>query len=108
MADKGFTIDEQLHSRGVTLNIPPFMKDGKLAAHDVKLTREIATLRIHVERAIERIKNLKIIDGTIPNNILLLQLAKCFMYVPCSQIYKPPSSVPELHRLALPVQPESL
>ena len=49
MADKGFTIDEQLRSRGVTLNIPPFMKDGKLAGHDVRLTREIATLRIHVE-----------------------------------------------------------
>ena len=78
MADKGFTIDEQFHSRGVTLNIPPFMKDGKLAAHDVKLTREIATLRIHVERAIERIKNFKILDGTIPNNIPAATGSKMF------------------------------
>ena len=102
MADKGFTIDEQLHSRGVTLNIPPFMKDGKLTAHDVKLTREIATLRIHVLKISKFLMELSHIT------CLLLQLAKCFMYVPCSQIYKPPSSVRELHSLALPVQLESL
>lgn len=37
MADKGFTIEDTLASHGVTLNVPPFMKDGKLTAHDVKL-----------------------------------------------------------------------
>ena len=44
MADKGFNIDELLRERGVTLNIPPFMKDGSLSEDDVVLTRSIASL----------------------------------------------------------------
>ena len=69
MADKGFKIADLLTERGITLNIPPFMSDRRLSEHEVKLTREIAALRIHVERAIERVKNFQIIAGTIPNSI---------------------------------------
>ena len=78
MADKGFTISDLLAQRGVTLNIPPFMQNGKLSEGDVKLTRSIATLRIHVERAIERIKNFRIIDGCIPNSIPAGTVSKVF------------------------------
>ena len=68
MAEKGFNIDELLHERGVTLNIPPYMRDGSLSEDDVVLTRSIASLCIHVERAIEQIKNL-ILSDNIPNSI---------------------------------------
>ena len=59
MADKGFTIQDLL-PLGVSLNIPP------LPANDVVRTQEIASLRIHVERAINKIKNFHIWDGVVP------------------------------------------
>lgn len=56
-----------LHQKGVELNIPPFMKGRKqLPAEEVKRGRSIASLRIHVERAISRIKNYNILKGTLP------------------------------------------
>jgi len=78
MADKGFKIEDVLKEHGITLNIPPFMSDGKLSKQDVKLTREVATLRIHVERAIERVKNFRILDGNIPNSIPAPTVNKMF------------------------------
>ena len=63
MADKGLQL---LQAHQITLNIPPFMKNGALSETDVVLTRSIASLRIHVEHAIERIKNFRILTGTIP------------------------------------------
>jgi len=43
--------------RGAKFNIPPFLKDQKqLSKKNVILTHQIASLRIHVERAIGRIK----------------------------------------------------
>ena len=67
MADKGFTIQDLLIPRGVRLNIPPFLKaNTQMAANDVFATKNIAQLRIHVERAIGRIKEYRILQGTLP------------------------------------------
>ena len=66
MADKGFTIEDIL-PLGVTLNIPPFLgMSDQMSAEDVVATQEIASLRIHIERAINKVKNFKIFDGVIP------------------------------------------
>ena len=66
MADKGFTIEDLL-PLGVSLNIPPFLgSSNKMPAQDVICTQEIASLRIHVERAINKIKNFRIWDGVVP------------------------------------------
>ena len=62
MADKGFTIDDLL-LLGVSLNIPPF---DQMPPEDVVKTQVIAALRIHVERAINKIKNSHIWDGVTP------------------------------------------
>ena len=57
MADKGFDIAYDVLLRGANLNIPPFLKDRQqLSKKNVILTRQIASLRIPVERAIGRIK----------------------------------------------------
>ena len=58
---------EDLILRGVRLNIPPYLK-GKtqLSEKEVMVTRRIASLRIHVKRAMERIKNFHIFDKSIP------------------------------------------
>ena len=66
MADKGFTIQDLL-PLGTSLNIPPFLgSSNQMAAQDVIRTQEIASLRIHVERAINKIKNFHIWDGVVP------------------------------------------
>ena len=65
MADRGFTICESLRALGIDLNLPPFMEGrGQLSAADVQEGRSIASLRIHVERAIGRIKQYKIMKGS--------------------------------------------
>lgn len=57
IADRGFTIRDTLRDLGVDLNIPPFLENrGQLPATKVKAGRQIASLRIHVERAIGRIE----------------------------------------------------
>jgi hypothetical protein len=69
MADKGFTIDDLLPP-GVGLNIPPFLEmQGQMSAEDVVKTQSIASLRVHVERAINKIKNFRIWDGIVPLNL---------------------------------------
>jgi hypothetical protein len=66
MADKGFTIQDLL-PLGTTLNIPPFLgQNSQMGAEDVIRTQQIASVRIHVERAINRIKNYKIWSGVVP------------------------------------------
>ena len=59
MADRGFTIKDMLQEVGAELNIPPFMEGRKqLPAKEVQQGRHITSVRIHVERAIGRIKTL--------------------------------------------------
>ena len=64
IADKGFTIQDLLPV-GVSLNIHHFWAVLPMSAEDVK-TQNIASLRIHVERAINKIKNFHIWDGVLP------------------------------------------
>ena len=67
IADKGFTIQDMLIPYGIRLNMPPFLQSNtQMAASDVFLTKKIASLRVHVERAIGRVKEYRILQGTIP------------------------------------------
>ena len=61
IADKGFTIKD-LFPVGVSLNIPPFLGSSAQMPADVVKTQEITSLRIHVERAIDKIKNVRICE----------------------------------------------
>ena len=64
MADRGFDLEDP---KGITINIPPFLGNNRqqLSRTEVELTRRIAGLRIHVERAIGRIKQYKLLQGVI-------------------------------------------
>ncbi|XP_055999076.1 uncharacterized protein LOC125681637 [Ostrea edulis] len=67
IADRGFLIRDILNPRKVDLNIPPFLSGrDRLTPQEEILTKRIARVRIHVERAIERMKKFKIIGTTIP------------------------------------------
>ena len=64
MADKGFTIEDELREMDIQLNIPPFRRgELQFSPHDVIRTRSIAAHRIHVERAIRKVKVFGIFDG---------------------------------------------
>lgn len=67
MVDKGFLISDLTTPKGIDLIIPPFKKAKKqFMPHEVEATKSIASLRIHVEREMERIKNFRIIQGIMP------------------------------------------
>ena len=67
MADKGFLINDMVAQRGAKLNIPPFLtKRDQFSKEEVEETQDIAKLRIHVERAIRRIKEYHIFDSALP------------------------------------------
>lgn len=71
MADKGFLIEKELNDIGLQLNIPPFARSNRqMAAGDVLSTKRIAKHRVHVERAIAKIKKFKIVSDKIPNSQL--------------------------------------
>ena len=61
MADRGFDIQDELTLRGVRLTIPPFLKGKSQLSESELVETRIAAVRIHVERAMERIKNFHIL-----------------------------------------------
>ena len=81
MADRGFDIEADLIPLGVKLNIPPFLKGkSQLSEKEMVETRHIASVRIHVERAMERIKNYHVFDKDIPSSSTDLA-DQIFLYV---------------------------
>nr|XP_029709530.1 uncharacterized protein LOC115255548 [Aedes albopictus] len=73
LADRGFLIDEEVQAKNATLNMPAFRKNGgQLSPVEIENTRRIATVRIHVERAIGQIKEkFKIIKNNVPMSLML-------------------------------------
>ena len=67
MADRGFKIEEDLKPLGVNLNIPSFLEGrDQLSEREVIESQTIASVRIHVERAIKRVKRFRQIRNEIP------------------------------------------
>ena len=70
MAYRGFTIEDLLLPLGVRLNIIPFLDSrAQLDAGEVVDTQQIASLQIHIERAIRRIKEYDILSGVMPASL---------------------------------------
>ncbi|XP_011860036.1 PREDICTED: uncharacterized protein LOC105557402 [Vollenhovia emeryi] len=66
MVDKGFLIEAECAQRGIDLIRPPFLaKQKQFTTSDVCHTKKIAAARIHVERAIQRIKLFQIMSGPV-------------------------------------------
>ncbi|XP_076088319.1 uncharacterized protein LOC143058757 [Mytilus galloprovincialis] len=83
LADRGFLISEELASHGATLIIPAFTRGkSQLSAKEIELTRQIAHVRIHVERAIERVKNFNILSTNmnlhlVPHSDSIVTICSC-------------------------------
>ena len=95
MADRGFDIADIL-PESVALNIPPFkgLRD-QLTAEESEETARIAAVRIHVERAIGRVKCYHILNGVIPLSLspLINQMFTVCSYL--TNILPPLCSPPE-------------
>jgi hypothetical protein len=84
MVDKGFNITTEMEELGLKLYIPPFASsDCQLTPAEVAKTKKIAKHRVHVERAIARIKNFKILSRCIPlslyKNVNQIWTVCCFL-----------------------------
>ena len=60
IADKGFLI-QNMSPPKVYLNLPPFLTQSQFTRPQAELTVRIARCRIHVERAIQRMKTFAIL-----------------------------------------------
>ncbi|XP_046544950.1 LOW QUALITY PROTEIN: uncharacterized protein LOC124255158 [Haliotis rubra] len=70
MADKGFTIEDELSELGLELNIPPFVSsETQMTSAETLATEKIAAHRIHIERLIAKIKKFKIVAHRIPTSL---------------------------------------
>lgn len=57
MADKGFPgIKSSLEDKHVLIVMPPFLHNGRFTSEEVDETYKVASVRIHVERMIQRVK----------------------------------------------------
>ena len=73
LADRGFTIHEEVWYYGANLNIPAFTKGkDQLDPIDIENTRNIANVRIHVERVIGFLRQkYTILQSTLPTSYLM-------------------------------------
>ncbi|XP_064485181.1 uncharacterized protein LOC135397507 [Ornithodoros turicata] len=85
MADRGFGLTEDMKVKGVKLNVPAFCRGkSQFSEEEATRSRRISTLRIHVERAINRIKTYRIFKQPLPihhkklmNSILMACAGLC-------------------------------
>lgn len=67
MVDKSFNLDDICGKAGTEIVQPPFLRhESQLSAEDAGKTLKIARARVHVERAIQRMKVFKVLKGPIP------------------------------------------
>ncbi|XP_065067713.1 uncharacterized protein LOC135693229 [Rhopilema esculentum] len=71
MADRGFQIREDLFLRHCSLSVPPGARmKAQMTRTECETTKDIANLRIHVERAINRMKTFRILRSNLPITML--------------------------------------
>ena len=89
MADKGFNFPDLLAPYDAFLNILPFnTKAHQMLAQDVIATKTIASVRIHVQRAIKQVKEFCLLTGVVENNLYDLLAQTIFTAcMPC--IFQP-------------------
>ena len=70
MADKGFVIDDLLTPKGCGLIIPHFLSSYEQFTEEQNIDNQaIANARVHVERAIRRVKEFHFFDSPLPLNV---------------------------------------
>lgn len=88
MADRGFkNIDKLLNDRQCRLVRPPSTKSGeKLSKEEVIQTKRIASLRIHIERVIRRLREYKFLKPHACIHSKLIPFTDHIVYISCGLI----------------------
>ena len=69
--DRGFRCKEMFAARGATLLMPSLTKNrAQLPGAEVTTSRKLSRVRIHVERAIQRLKVFRIFQTVLPLNFV--------------------------------------
>ena len=71
MADRGFQIKEDLLLYYCSLSVPPGARiKARFTMSECEKTKEVANLRLRIERAINRLKEFKILKNVVSINML--------------------------------------
>ncbi|XP_040360140.1 uncharacterized protein LOC115315150 [Ixodes scapularis] len=70
MVDKAFLISELCREKNVKVIRPPFLMEKQLTAEEARTNQLIASARVHVERAIQRMKLFRILRHRFDLNLL--------------------------------------
>ncbi len=96
MADRGFNIQELLLNKQVALVIPPFKRTtastSQFTEDEDAATKTVANARIHVERAIGRIKEFQLMQG--PIHLTMIDLMEASLIVCAALVNLQPALVP--------------
>ena len=93
LVDRGFNIKEELITLGATLKIPSFTKRKRqLSGGEVDTSRQLSSVRIHVERVIGRIKKFRLLQTTLP--LTQVDLLDDIMVIVCGLVNINNSVVP--------------
>lgn len=88
LADRGFKhIEQHLCKAGVTLVRPPSVESGvKLSKREARLTKQIASLRIHVERVIRRLREFCMLKPHACINLNFLKILDDIIIIACGLV----------------------
>lgn len=70
MVDKGFAISNELSQHRLEMIRPPLLQGEQLSTEEAKQNASIARARVHVERAIQRLKNFNIFTNKFELNLV--------------------------------------
>ena len=67
LADRGFLVSEEMAVLGVILRMPSFTRKKKqLSSKEAEVSKNLAHVRIHVDRVIGRMKNFLFLQSSVP------------------------------------------
>ena len=90
MADKGFLTKDQLARVGARLAMPQFLSHKEqFSPQECELNKKVASLRIHVERYMERLKNWHFFGRVIPISCANIA-SDTWIVVACLSNFLPP------------------
>lgn len=88
MADRGFKhVEPFLKKAGITLVRPPSVETGvKMSKTEAKLTKQIASLRIHIERVIRRLREFRMLKPHACINFKYVKILDEIIIIACALI----------------------
>lgn len=88
LADRGFKhLEQLLHEKGMKLLRPPSVNAGaKLSSTEVRLTKIFASLRIHIERVIRRLREFHMLKQHSVINTNILRVLDHVIIIACALI----------------------